>query len=120
MKLTMGRSFGGALALAAASVLVVSSFVLGGCAKTEEKGPMEKAGAAADRAVEKVKDASAEAAKSMSVAADKAKDAAATAAAAIDKAADKAVAAANKAADKTKEAAAGAAKAASTAVAPKK
>ena len=48
MKLTIGRSFEGAAALTAAAVLVVSSFVLGGCAKTEEKGPMEKAGAAAD------------------------------------------------------------------------
>lgn len=97
MKVTMGRSFGGALVLAAASVLVVSSFV--GCAKPEEKGTFEKAGAAADKAIGKVKDASAEAAKSVSEAAEKAKDAAAAAA---------------------KDAAAGAAKAASTAVAPKK
>ena len=41
MKLTMGRSLEGALALAVASVLVFS-----GCSKTEEKGPLEKAGAA--------------------------------------------------------------------------
>ncbi|MGZ6971635.1 MAG: hypothetical protein ACXVID_08230, partial [Thermoanaerobaculia bacterium] len=72
MTLTMGRSFGGVLAVAAASVLV-----LGGCAKTEEKGPMEKAGAAVDKAVEKAKDASAEAAKSVSEAAEKAKEGAA-------------------------------------------
>ena len=101
MKLTIGRSFGGALALAVASVLI-----LGGCAKTEEKGPMEKAGAAADKAVEKVKDATVDAAKTVGTAA---AAAGSTAAAAVDKAADA-----------TKEAAASAAKATSTAVAPKK
>ena len=123
MKLTMGHSFGGAFALAAASVLV-----LGGCAKTEEKGPMEKAGAAADKAVEKVRDASKEAAKSVSEAAataaasvsqaaEKAKAGAAemtaTAGAAVEKAGQKVGAAAEKSAEKVKTAA-------STAATPKK
>ena len=101
MKLTIGRSFGGALALAAASVLV-----LGGCGKTEEKGPMEKA-----------KDATVDAAKTVGTAA---AAAGSTAAAAVDKAADATKEAADKAADATKKAAAGAAQATSTAVAPKK
>ena len=52
MKLVKARVLPGALALAAASLLV-----LGGCAKNEEKGPMERAGAAADKAVEKAKEA---------------------------------------------------------------
>ena len=81
----MTRSFGRTLALVAASLLVI-----GGCGKNEEKGPMEKAGAAADKAIEKVKDASKDAARSVSEAADKAKDAAATAAASVGAAAEKA------------------------------
>ena len=37
MKPTIGHSFGDALTLPAAVVLVVWTFVLGGCAKTEDK-----------------------------------------------------------------------------------
>ena len=108
MKLEAGRSFGGALTLVVASVLVASSLV--GCGKTEEKGTMERAGAAADKAVEKARDATVEAAKSFGAAAEKA----------ADKAVDATKEAVDKATAATRDAAAGAAKAASTAVAPKK
>jgi hypothetical protein len=109
---------GGTLAL-----VLTSAIALSGCGKNETHS-LEKAGAAADKAIEKAKDATAEAAKSVSEAAEKAKDSAAAAATSVSQAADKAVDATREAADKavaaTKDAAASAAKATSTAVAPRK
>ena len=103
MKLRTSHSFGCALALAAASALV-----LGGCGKAEEKGPMEQAGAAADKAIKKVRTASTDAAKSVSEAAEKAKVGAsemtATAGAAMEKAGKKVAAAGEKSAQEAKTA----------------
>jgi hypothetical protein len=113
MNVNFRRALGGTLAFALAATLG-----LAGCAKSE-KPSLEKAGAAADKAIEKAKDATAEAAKSVGAAAEKAADAAAASASQAGAAVG---AAAEKAADKTveaaKDAAASAAKATSTAVAP--
>ncbi len=100
MNVSFRRALGGALAVA-----LVSAWVPLGLPK---KGSLEKAGAAADKAIEKAKDAAAETAKSYGAAAEKA----------MDKAVVATKDAADKAATATKEAAASAAKATSTAVAP--
>jgi hypothetical protein len=111
MNVNFRRALGGMLALT-----LVSAISLSGCAK---KGSLEKAGAAADKAIENAKDATATAAKSVGAAAEKAMDSAAASAsqagAAVGAAAEKA---ADKTAEAAKDAAASAAKATSTAVAP--
>jgi hypothetical protein len=113
MNVNFRRVMGGALALAVASVIALS-----GCGKGETHS-MEKAGAAADKAIDKAKDATATAAKSVGAAAEKAMDSAAASAsqagAAVGAAAEKA---ADKTAEAAKDVAASAAKATSTAVAP--
>ena len=91
MNVNFRRVMGGTLALALASVVALS-----GCGKGETHS-MEKAGAAADKAIDKAKDATAEAAKSVGAAAEKAAD---------------------KTSEAAKDVAASAAKATSTAVAP--
>jgi predicted small lipoprotein YifL len=82
MNVNLRRTSRGTLVLALA--VAVS---LPGCGK---KGSLEKAGAAADKAIEKARDATAEAAKSVGAAAEKAADATKEAARTVGAAAEKA------------------------------